>query len=56
MDEKRGSMLIVDDDPLMRELLASILRSHGHQRSEFAEVGQRASDLLAPCSAAFAAA
>lgn len=30
----------------MRELLAQILRSHGHQQIRFAEDGQRAIDLL----------
>lgn len=46
-EDKQTEILIVDDEPVMRELLAQILRSHGHQHIRFAEDGQRAIDLLA---------
>jgi YesN/AraC family two-component response regulator len=41
-----GDILIADDEPAMRELLTSVLRTHGYRRIRHAGDGQQAVDLL----------
>lgn len=41
-----GDILIAEDEPSMRELLATVLRGHGYRRILLAVDGQQAVDLL----------
>lgn len=44
---KTTPVIIADDDPMMRELLASLLRQHGYRYIAFAQDGAQAARLLA---------
>lgn len=41
-----GTVLIADDEPAMRTLLASVLRGHGYRQFHLAADGQQAIDVL----------
>ena len=43
---KTTPVIIADDDPLMRELLASLLREHGYRYIAFANNGEQAATLF----------
>lgn len=45
-DKKDANILIVDDESIMRELLASILRGCGYSKISYAADGGRALELL----------
>ncbi|MBA5690355.1 response regulator transcription factor [Rugamonas apoptosis] len=42
-----GNILIADDEPAMRNLLQSVLHSHGLRNIQLASNGQQAADMLA---------